>query len=132
MIIFGVGVYLLVKSFTKIQTEKPVTLGKALLASLFMAVMAAIFNIGAYLHIQNNQKALFNEFKDKQVSMMINQLNSDQSLKPTVRAQKIREYTSNIETNLSTESFARTEIQMFLSIALVVTLLVYIANQKNT
>ena len=44
---------------------------------------------------------------------------------------KIAEYQKNFEENLSVESFSMVEIQMFFSVALVVTLLVYIANQKR-
>jgi len=44
---------------------------------------------------------------------------------------KIVEYKNNFEENLNWTSYAMVEMQMFLSIALVVTLLVYIANQKK-
>lgn len=113
------------------EVEKPITLGKALLGGLTMAVIAAFFNIGAYVHIRENEKVIFNEFRDKQIQMMHKQLDKETSLKVNEKTQKMREFTANIDENLSVNSFGRSELQLFLSIALIVTLLVYIANQKN-
>ena len=130
LIIFGVGVYLLVKSLMKIQLEKPLTLGKALFMSLIMAVVAAGCNIAAYQHVQFNEKAVFNEYKNIQLNSIETRVRIDFA-NLSQKDVKITEYRKNFEENLNWSSYAMVEMQMFLSIALVVTLLVYIANQKK-
>jgi hypothetical protein len=132
LIIFGVGVYLLVKSLMKIQLEKPLTLGKALFMSLIMAVVAAGCNIAAYQHVQFNEKAVFTEYKNIQLKSIETRVRIDfAKLSQKDQNAKIAEYRKNFEENLNWSSYAMVEMQMFLSIALIVTLLVYIANQKK-
>jgi len=43
---------------------------------------------------------------------------------------KIDEAIQNLDQNLSVSAFSRIQFQMFLSMALVITLLVYVANKK--
>jgi len=132
LLIFGVGVYLLVKSLMSLELEKPLTLGKALFMSLLMGVIAAGCNIAAYQHIQKNEKVVFNEYKDNQLKAIEIRVKADFSnLSISEQNKKIVEYKNNFEENLNWTSYAMVEMQMFLSIALVVTLLVYIANQKK-
>ena len=132
LIIFGVGVYLLVKSLMKMQVEKPLTLGKALFMSLIMAVVAAGCNIAAYQHVQFNKKAVFTEYKNIQLKSIETRVRIDfAKLSQKDQNAKIAEYRKNFEENLNWSSYAMVEMQMFLSIALVITLLVYIANQKK-
>ena len=132
LLIFGVGVYLLVKSLMTMELEKPLTLGKALFMSLLMAVVAAGCNIAAYQHIQTNQKAVFNDYKNNQLKAIEIRVKADfGNISVLDQNKKIAEYKKNFDENLNWTSYAMVEMQMFLSIALVVTLLVYIANQKK-
>ncbi len=132
LVIFGAGVYFLIKSLMNEKTEKPITLGKALFASLLMGLLTAMINIAAYQHIVKNKKAIFGEYKNMQMQSIPVRVKAQfPELSESEQQKKIAEYQKNFEENLSVESFSMVEIQMFLSVALVVTLLVYIANQKK-
>ena len=132
LVIFGAGVYFLIKSLMNEKAEKPITLGKALFASLLMALLTAMINIAAYQHIVKNEKVIFGEYKNMQMQSIPVRVKAQFSEIPVAEQQKkIAEYQKNFEDNLSVESFSMVEIQMFFSVALVVTLLVYIANQKK-
>jgi len=111
------------------QFEKPLTLGKTLFGTLLMALVAALFNIGTYQHIFSNEKEAFNGFRDMQVERIKTQINADSTLKAEATV-KIDEAIQNLDQNLSVGTFSRIQIQMFLSVALVITLLVYVANKK--
>jgi hypothetical protein len=129
IIILGFGVFLFVKSLMQMQFEKPLTLGKTLFGTLLMALVAALFNIGTYQHIFSNEKEAFNGFRDMQVERIKTQINADSTLKAEATV-KIDEAIQNLDQNLSVGTFSRIQIQMFLSVALVITLLVYVANKK--
>ncbi len=132
LVIFGAGVYFLIKSLMNEKAEKPITLGKALFASLLMALLTAMINIAAYQHIVKNEKVIFGEYKNMQMQSIPVRVKAQFPEIPVAEQQKkIAEYQKNFEDNLSVESFSMVEIQMFFSVALVVTLLVYIANQKK-
>ena len=132
LVIFGAGVYFLIKSLMNEKAEKPITLGKALFASLLMALLTAMINIAAYQHIVKNEKVIFGEYKNMQMQSIPVRVKAQFPEIPVAEQQKkIAEYQKNLEDNLSVESFSMVEIQMFFSVALVVTLLVYIANQKK-
>jgi hypothetical protein len=114
------------------KTEKPITLGKALFASLLMGLLTAMINIAAYQHIVKNEKVIFGEYKNMQLqSIPIRVKAQFPEISVADQQNKIAEYQKNFEENLTVESFSMVEIQMFFSVALVVTLLVYIANQKK-
>jgi len=129
IIILGFGVFLFVKSLMQMQFEKPLTLGKTLFGTLLMALVAALFNIGTYQHVFSNEKEAFNGFRDMQVERIKTQINADSTLKAEATV-KIDEAIQNLDQNLSVGTFSRIQIQMFLSVALVITLLVYVANKK--
>lgn len=129
IIILGFGVFLFVKSLMQMQFEKPLTLGKTLFGTLLMALVAALFNIGTYQHVFSNEKEAFNGFRDMQVERIKTQINADSTLKAEATV-KIDEAIQNLDQNLSIGTFSRIQIQMFLSVALVITLLVYVANKK--
>jgi hypothetical protein len=129
IIILGFGVFLFVKSLMQMQFEKPLTLGKTLFGTLLMALVAALFNIGTYQHVFSNEKEAFNGFRDMQVERIKTQINADSTLKAEATV-KIDEAIQNLDQNLSVSTFSRIQIQMFLSVALVITLLVYVANKK--
>jgi hypothetical protein len=129
IIILGFGVFLFVKSLMQMQFEKPLTLGKTLFGTLLMALVAALFNIGTYQHVFSNEKEAFNGFRDMQVERIKTQINADSTLKAEATV-KIDEAIQNLDQNLSVSAFSRIQFQMFLSVALVITLLVYVANKK--
>ncbi len=129
IIILGFGVFLFVKSLMQMQFDKPLTLGKTLFGTLLMALVAALFNIGTYQHIFSNEKEAFNGFRDMQVERIKTQINADSTLRAEATV-KIDEAIQNLDQNLSVGTFSRIQIQMFLSVALVITLLVYVANKK--
>ena len=129
LLILGFGVFLFVKSLMQIKMEKPLTLGKTLFGALLMALVAALFNIGTYQHIFSNEKEAFNGFRDMQVERIKNQIQSDSTRIETADADII-EAVQNLDQNLSVGTFSRIQLQMFLSVALVITLLVYVANKK--
>jgi len=132
LVIFGAGVYFLIKSLMNEKTEKPITLGKALFASLLMALLTAMINIAAYQHIVKNEKVIFGEYKNMQLQSIPVRVKAQfPEISESEQQKKVAEYQKNFEENLSVESFSMVEIQMFFSVALVVTLLVYIANQKK-
>jgi hypothetical protein len=132
LVIFGAGVYFLIKSLMNEKTEKPITLGKALFASLLMGLLTAMINIAAYQHIVKNKKEIFGEYKNMQMQSIPVRVKAQfPEISESEQQKKIAEYQKNFEDNLSVESFSMVEIQMFFSVALVVTLLVYIANQKR-
>jgi hypothetical protein len=131
VIIVGFGVYFLIKKIMFDPNKKPISLGKALFASLLTALIAAVCNIAAYQHIKLNKKEYFEDFRNTQIKQMDIHLSKDTSLNLSEISKKKEEATRNLDENMSTGSFARTEIQMFLSVALVITLLVYVANQKR-
>ncbi len=112
----------------QIKMEKPLTLGKTLFGALLMALVAALFNIGTYQHIFSNEKEAFNGFRDMQVEMRKQQFYSDSSGQESqIELEKQIEI---IDQNLSVSTFSRIQLQLFLSVALVITLLVYVANKK--
>jgi hypothetical protein len=132
LVIFGAGVYFLIKSLMNEKTEKPITLGKALFASLLMGLLTAMINIAAYQHIVKNEKVIFGEYKNMQLQSIPVRVKAQfPEISVSEQQKKIAEYQKNFEENLTVESFSMVEIQMFFSVALVVTLLVYIANQKK-
>jgi hypothetical protein len=130
VVILGLGVYLFIKSIMVLPMKKPLSLGKTLIGSLSMALISALFNIGAYQHVQFNRTEVFQHYRDASVKNMETKINKE-DLSPEKKKETILEHTKSIEENIHWGMWARVEIYMFLSIALVMTLLVYIANQKK-
>lgn len=130
VLILGLGVYLFIKSIMTLQMKKPLTLGKTLIGGLSMSLIAALFNIGAYQHIQFNRTEVFQHYRDASVKSMETKINND-NISPEKKKEVILKHTKSIDENIQWGMWARVEIYMFLSIALVMTLLVYIANQKR-
>ncbi len=130
VVILGLGVYLFIKSIMSIPMKKPLTLGKTLIGSLSMALISALFNIGAYQHIQFNRTEVFQHYRDAGVKNMVTKINNE-NYSPEKKKEAIKEHTKSIDENIQWGMWARVEIYMFLSVALVITLLVYIANQKK-
>ena len=82
--------------------------------------------------IVKNEKVIFGEYKNMQMQSIPVRVKAQfPEISVAEQQKKIAEYQKNFEENLSVESFSMVEIQMFFSVALVVTLLVYIANQKR-
>ncbi len=131
VVIVGLGIYFLIKKIMFDPSTKPISLGKALFASLMTALIAALCNIAAYQHIKHNKKEYFEDFRNTQIKQMDAAFNSDTTLNLNAKIEKKKTSIRNLDENMSVGSFARTEIQMFLSVALVITLLIYIANQKR-
>lgn len=130
--ILGIGVYLLVKSFMVEDAETPITLGKTLFASLTMALIAALCNVGVYKHIQSNQPVQFDHFKNSQVQAIDAYIAKDTTLVTTVAKKKKRETAiANLEEKLKVGTYASFEVQMYLSLSMIITLLVYIAKKKR-
>jgi hypothetical protein len=100
--------------------NKPLTLGKILFASLTMSLIAALCNVAAYKHIQTNQIGAIDAYIAKDVT-----------LTTLVKKQEKRELAiSNLEEKLKVGTYASFEIQMYLSLGMIITLLVYIAKKK--
>lgn len=130
--ILGIGVFLLVKSFMVEDGETPITLGKTLFASLTMALIAALCNVGVYKHIQSNQPLQFEHFKNSQVQAIDAYIAKDTSLVTAGDIKKKRETAiANLEEKLKVGTYASFEIQMYLSLSMIITLLVYIAKKKR-
>lgn len=129
--ILAIGVYLLVKSLIVVNRDNPLTLGKTLFASLTMALIAALCNIGAYQHIKSNKVDQFEHFKTMQVQAIENYVAQDSTLNsPEKKTEKKKVAIENLEEKLKVGTYASFEIQMYLSIAMIVTLLVYVALKK--
>jgi hypothetical protein len=131
IIIVGVGVYLFIKGSMKITMEKPLTLGKALFWSLIVGLFASLVNVGTYQYIQNNKSNVYQTYISVQKEAMKNHILADSNILQKDKAVKIQEAEKSIDENFHWGSFARSEIQMSLSIALIITLLVYLANSKR-
>lgn len=130
--ILGIGVFLLVKSFMVDDAETPITLGKTLFASLTMALIAALCNVGVYKHIQSNQPVQFEHFKNSQVQAIDAYIAKDTTLVTTFDKKKKRETAiANLEEKLKVGTYASFEVQMYLSLSMIITLLVYIAKKKR-
>ena len=130
--ILGIGVFLLVKSFMVEDSETPITLGKTLFASLTMALIAALCNIVVYKHIQSNQPVQFEHFKNSQVQAIDAYIAKDTTLyTQTLKQQKRVTAIENLEEKLKVGTYASFEIQMYLSLSMIITLLVYIAKKKR-
>jgi hypothetical protein len=131
ILILAAGVFLMVKRLIQVNQDKPLTLGKTLFASLSMAAIAALCNVAAYNHVQSNEDVAFGSFKKMQVLAITKYIQQDTTLKTEeARKQKFQEATTNLEEKLKVSTYASFEIQMYLSIAMIVTLLVYVAIKK--
>jgi hypothetical protein len=129
--ILAFGVYLLVRQLMNVPMDKPLTLGKTLFGTLSMALIAALCNIAAYSHIQNNQIEKFEAFKSMQIQAIQKYVQQDTSLKTSdARMEKLNTAISNLEEKLKVGTYASFEIQMYLSISMIITLLVYVAVKK--
>ena len=130
--ILGIGVFLLVKSFMVTDAETPITLGKTLFASLTMALIAALCNVAVYKHIQSNQPAQFEHFKNSQVQAIDAYIARDTSLVTSnMKVEKRKVAIENLEEKLKVGTYASFEIQMYLSLSMIITLLVYVAKKKR-
>ncbi len=130
--ILAIGVYFLVKSFfVTPSSEKPMTLGSTLFASLSMALIAALCNVAAYKHIQSNETDRFNHFKSRQVLAIDTYMAQDTALRtPEMKKEKRDLAIANLEEKLKVGTYASFEIQMYLSLSMIITLLVYVAKKK--
>ncbi len=131
IIIVGIGVYLFIKGSMKIATDKPLTLGKALFWSLIVGLFASLVNVGTYQYIQNNKTEVYQTYISVQKEAMKIHIMADSSIDENDKIVKIKDSEKSIDENFSWENFARSEIQMSLSIALIITLLVYLSNSKR-
>lgn len=110
---------------------KRLTVGKILFASLTMSLIAALCNVAAYKHIQTNEPKRFQHFKSMQIGAIDAFIAKDTSLNTLVKKQEKRELAiSNLEEKLKVGTKATFEIQMYLSLGMIITLLVYIAKKK--
>jgi len=130
--ILGIGVFLLVKSFMVTDAETPITLGKTLFASLTMALIAALCNVAVYKHIQTNQPVHFEHYKNSQVQAIDAYIARDTSLVTSnMKVEKRKVAIENLEEKLKVGTYASFEIQMYLSLSMIITLLVYVAKKKR-
>jgi len=88
-------------------------------------------NVGTYQYIQNNKSNVYQTYISVQKEAMKNHILADSNILQKDKAVKIQEAEKSIDENFDWGSFARSEIQMSLSIALIITLLVYLANSKR-
>lgn len=113
VVILGLGVYLFIKSIMVLPMKKPLSLGKTLIGSLSMALISALFNIGAYQHVQFNRTEVFQHYRDASVKNMETKINKE-DLSPEKKKETILEHTKSIEENIHWGMWARVEIYMFL------------------
>jgi hypothetical protein len=110
---------------------KRLTVGKILFASLTMSLIAAFCNVAAYKHIQTNEPERFQHFKAMQIGAIDAYIAKDTSLTTLIQKKEKRELAiSNLEEKLKVGTKATFEIQMYLSLGMIITLLVYIAKKK--
>ena len=110
---------------------KRLTVGKILFASLTMSLIAALCNVAAYKHIQTNEPERFQHFKAMQIGAIDAYIAKDTSLTTLIQKKEKRELAiSNLEEKLKVGTKATFEIQMYLSLGMIITLLVYIAKKK--
>lgn len=111
--------------------NKPLTLGKILFASLTMSLIAALCNVAAYKHVQTNEPERFQHFMSMQIGAIDAYIAKDATLTTQVKKKAKRELAiSNLEEKLKVGTYASFEIQMYLSMGMIITLLVYIAKKK--
>jgi len=91
-----------------------------------------LVNVGTYQYIQNNKTEVYQTYISVQKEAMKSHIMADSSILEKDKLVKIKDSEKSIDENFDWGSFARSEIQMSLSIALIITLLVYLSNSKRS
>lgn len=124
------GVFMLIRALSRLKTDKPINMGKALFGALIMCVIVAFCNIAAYQHIFYNKKYIITDFKQYQKILITKSFSSDSTLTANQRDEKIQTAITAVEENMSIGSFARMELMMCLSTGMVVALLTFLRSNK--
>lgn len=124
------GVFMLIRALSRLKTDKPINMGKALFGALIMCVIVAFCNIAAYQHIFYNKKHIIVDFKNFQNTLITKSYNSDTTLSAADRDEKIKTAVAAVEENMSVSSFGRMELMMCLSTGMVVALLTFLRSNK--
>lgn len=130
IIIPAFGVYLFIKALMQLKLEKPINMGKALFGALIMSTVVALCNIAAFQHIHNNEIVVMKEFRALQYNAIEKNVQLDSNITQDQKASKISERISKFEENFSVSSFAMNQMEMCLSVGMIVALLVFVKNYR--
>ena len=126
-----IGVFLFIKSISQLKTDKPINMGKALFGALLVCLIVAICSIAAYQHVMFNRTDIVKDIRDRNYVMIENSYNKDTTLTAAKRTEEITRSKAYFEENISTGSFARTQLLMCLSTGMVVALITFLRRMKR-
>lgn len=132
LVIPGIGIYLFVKGLTRMQTDKPINMGKALFFSLMMSVVMAATNIAAYQHIYYNKTEIIDEWRGLQFAAIDKNINADTSIALAEKPKQKAMMKENFNVKISPTSFGSFELMMCVSTSMVVALMVFVWNMKKS
>ncbi|MBS3913240.1 MAG: DUF4199 family protein [Bacteroidetes bacterium] len=127
----AIGVFLFIKSISRMKTTKPINLGKALFGSLLVCVLVAACNIAVYNHLMFNRKDVIRDYRAVNYRSIENYYTKDTTIAEEEKTEKIEAAKENFEENISTGSWGRTQFMMCLSTGMVVALLTFMWNNRN-
>ena len=132
LVIPGIGVYLFVKSLMQTQSDSPINMGKALFLSLMMSLIMAGTNIAAYQHIYNNKKEIIQDWRSLQYAAIDKSVDGDESVLVADKAKQKSTLKENFEVKIGPSAFGGFELMMCVSTGMVVCLIVFVWNYKQT
>ena len=132
LVIPGIGVYLFVKSLMQTQSDSPINMGKALFLSLMMSLIMAGTNIAAYQHIYNNKKEIIQDWRSLHYAAIDKSVDGDKSVLVADKAKQKSTLKENFEVKIGPSAFGGFELMMCVSTGMVVCLIVFVWNHKQT
>lgn len=130
IIIPAFGVYLFIKSLMKMKTDKPINMGKALFGSLIMSTVVALCNIAAFQHIYKNEPVIMKEFRSLQYAAIEKNIQQDSSIVSNQKPVEVQKRISQFEENFSIQTFSLNQMEMCLSVGMIIALLVFVRNYR--
>lgn len=127
----ALGVYLFIKSISRIKTDKPINMGKALFGALLVCLIIALCNIAAYQHIMYNRKDIVTDIRKRNYTLIEANYNQDTTTSQAKKTEEIETAKKNFEDNISTASFARNQLMMCLSTGMVVALITFLYSYRR-
>lgn len=127
----GLGVFLFIKSISRMKSDKPINMGKALFGALLVCVLVAVCNIGVYQHVLFNRTDIVKEMRTLNYSKMEEFYKKEYPKDEAKQKEEIAKAKDNFEQNISTGSFARTEFSMCLSTGMVIALLTFLRTYRR-
>ncbi len=114
------------------QVDAPVNMGKALFLSLMMSLIMAGTNIAAYQHIYNNKKEIIQDWRSLQYAAIDKSVDGDESVLVADKAKRKSTLKENFEVKIGPSAFGGFELMMCVSTGMVVCLIVFVWNYKQT